>query len=399
MSSDKRLQGILLIFCLMLIVLAGCEYDGPTSGWKTRPSGNAAPVISSVDPVSAAPGVFEINIAGQNFSGNMVENFVYFGKTKAEIIQSSPTAIKVLRPNTFGDSIKIQVAVSGAIESAKFSPYPVAKVTENLGVFLASESINAMTVDKDENVYAIVGSKQIVKITPDGLRSDYGEAAYTTSDMRCGPDGTLYLQRSSYKKIYRLVPGAAEAEEFGTYSGKINVFDIDQNGNIYGGGQKTGINVIRKDDGKTFTAGDYANFNILAVRVFQNYVYVLANNVGKDTTVASGVYRNAITSSFGELGENDLVLDWKNTGSWASSEYYDFTFSQAGDMLIATAKTNPVLRFKDGVLSPFYKDILPTTAEELVWGSGNYLYQRVGGEKPGIQRINTGMAGAPYYGL
>jgi len=399
MSSNKSLQGTIIICCLMLLVLAGCEYDGPTAMWKNKPVGNAAPVISGIEPVSAAPGVFEINIVGQNFSNNLAENFVYFGKTRAEVVQSEPTSIKVLRPNTFGDSLKVQVTVNGAIETAKFSPYPVAMVNESFGVFVASEEIKAMTVDKNENLYVVFGSKQIVKITPDGTRSDYGVAPYTTTDMRCGPDGTLYLQRSAYKKLYRLVPGAAEAEECGTYTGKINVFDIDQNGNVYGGGEKTGINVIRKDTGKTFNDGDYANFDILAVRVFQNYVYVLATNVGKDTTVASGVYRNAITSSFGELGDNELILDWSTTGTWAAFEYYDLTFSQSGDMLIGTSNVNPVMRVKDGIISALYKDILTTTATELVWGNSTSIYQRLGGEHQGVQRINIGMTGASYYGM
>jgi hypothetical protein len=55
------------------------------------------PVISSFNPATGHIGT-EVTITGQNFSSNASNNVVSFGATRAEVISSSSTQIKVKVP-------------------------------------------------------------------------------------------------------------------------------------------------------------------------------------------------------------------------------------------------------------------------------------------------------------
>ena len=168
-------------------------------------------------------------------------------------------------------------------------------------------------------------------------------------------------------------------------------------GVIYAGGTSGTNKTIDIVQATTVAKGpSYADYNIMAVRVFQNYVYVLA--VGGNTT---GVYRHQISG--GTLGTQEQVLLWNTTGDYAASKVKDLTFSANGDMYIATDRSvDPILLvyYSTGTVTgmrPLYKNLITTAVGRLTW-TGNILYERVISTNPSIVAIDMGNSGAPYYG-
>ncbi len=228
-------------------------------------------------------------------------------------------------------------------------------------MFVAADNLQALTVDNNENLYVMLSTKKILKFTPTGERSIFDMASYPNPDMRFGPNGALYMQRKNYKRLYRLLPGATEAEEYADFKGKMNYSDFDEKCNIYGAGFKTEINIIHTDL-SSGTGGYYKSYELVNIRVYNGYVYTLAKNISTDTTMVPGVYRNQILSDAGDPGENDVVLDWANTGVYSESEFYDITFFQSEDMLIAASHKDTILVVKPGGSQmPLYKNNCPRT--------------------------------------
>lgn len=360
-----------------LILFFGCEMKAPTNLWKNRPQGDPPPVIERIEPEGGAdPGVLEIKIIGQNFDPIPERNFVYFGPALVQYISVSPETIRVYRPSISEDSLSVTVVVQGAVEFARKS-YRVDPVYASLGVFEASERIYTVEADKEGNVYVYLNTQVVKKLTPDGASETVGTTSSPfgiATDMRFSPDGYLYMQQRNNKSLHRMPPGGGEFElKYKQWPSAVNYIDFDENGNLYAAGKKTSVYVLRPD-GSIETVADYKNFEVLAVRVHEGYVYFLA--LAQTPGVASGVYRNAIQSGTGTLGDSELVLDWSTTGEWASSKFTDIAFSTQGDMYISTDHTDPILVVKrDGTQVPLYKGIIKSQALELA-RSGNHLIQR-----------------------
>jgi hypothetical protein len=391
---------------VLIVLISGCDKKTPVNLWANRPTGDPNPVIQNIEPVGrAGAGVMEIVIHGENFGSSKDQNSVYFGNVKAEILSASSTEITVMRPSMTGDSISVRVVVQNASETAQVENYAIDPVAGPFGLFLPTDVMQSMTADKDGNIYVAMADKSIKKATPDGQATDYSSFAgvigySTTSDMRVGPDGRLYLQPSKSKRLFTVPPGGGDCVQLLSYfDTMMNFFDFDEYGNIYAGGSKKNINVARPDNSTAQVHGaDYSKYDVTCVRVCKNKVFVYAQNATTDMTVVSGIYSHEITSSNGDLGPAQLVLDWASTGEYAASTFKDMTFSADGDLFIATTNLNPIFMVKsNGEQMPLYQGSLTSTAEELAW-SGTTLFQRLGGAKKGVLWIAMGMEGAPYYG-
>jgi len=388
----------LLFLTTGLIAFVGCEMEAPTNLWKNRPQGGPTPVIERIEPEGGAdPGVLEIKIIGQNFDPIAERNFVYFGSSLAQFISVSPETIRVYRPAISGDSISVTVATQGAVEFAR-KTYRIAPVYASFGVFEASERIYTVEADREGNVYVYLSTQVVKKLTPDGTSETIGTTTSPfgiATDMRFGPDGYLYMQQRNNKSLHRMPPGGGEFElKYKQWPSAVNYIDFDENGNLYAAGKKTSVYVLHPD-GSIETVGDYKNFEVLAVRVHGRYVYFLVSSL--TAGVPSGVYRNEIQSVTGILGPSELILNWENTGPWASSKFYDIQFSSTGDMYIATDNQDPILVVKqNGTQVPLYKGIVKSQALELSWSGNNLIqrwYQASPEEKFGLYVIALGPGG------
>lgn len=74
--------------------------------------GTPAPAISSIAPVSAAPGA-SITIAGTNFSATANANVVTFGSATAQVSAATATSLQVTVPNIASGAVNVTVSVAG----------------------------------------------------------------------------------------------------------------------------------------------------------------------------------------------------------------------------------------------------------------------------------------------
>ena len=79
--------------------------------------GTPAPAISSIAPVSAAPGA-SITIAGTNFSTTANANIVTFGSATAQVSAATVTSLQVIVPNIASGAVNVTVSVAGKTSNA-----------------------------------------------------------------------------------------------------------------------------------------------------------------------------------------------------------------------------------------------------------------------------------------
>ena len=399
----KQYQLIIIALLIAAVgCMTGCEWDGPTAMWDQPYNQASAPVITEIDPDVASAGVNTITIMGENFSTDPERIKVYFDGKGVELISNTTTSVQVRRPNVIGDSITVKVINQDALEIGEFGPYQVDPVHETFGLFVPGEELSALAVDDAENVYVIARTPNtIYKVTPEGIQTAIGTSSYIVSNAKIAPDGTLLLMVNR-RNVFKMNLETGEVVEWTKLSKKVSNGDFDSNGILYAGTRKSDLLVVAAD-GTDKQIGVYASDNILGIRVFNGYVYLLVvlDNPDEDNP-ETAIWRHQILDANGSLGDRELVLNWAETGEYAEaeSEPLSFTFDTEGNMYIGTDNENPIFMLQaDGTHNVFYKEILPTTAQKLVWGTGNYMYMIQGGETSNCLRIDTGsISGAPYYG-
>ncbi len=408
MEMKRKYFAIFLFLWVFLIIITGCEYKIPQAIWQPQGKGTPNPIISQVDPPRwAFAGVTSIKITGQNFSENVENNSVYFNNKRGTILSCTPTEILVKAPylkELIKDSLKIQISVEKAYLPAIYFPYQLKEASVLYGDFDSHlDVIFSIAVDANEDVYAMMKGKTVVKISPNGTKDEeWGSTVFPkASQMRVGPDGYLYLQRSNNQSLYRIAPEGGKTVEWVKVDKKVRFFDFDEYHNIYLGGTVSGIFVVYPDG--TYKATNmYEDYDIKAIRVYDNYLYVLAYYKGSDINIPSrGIWRSRISDAQGNLTNPELVVDWSTTGNYAAVEFYDLTFASDGDMYVGTAYRDPILVVHpDGSTEPLYPGTLIPDADQLVWGNANYMYvNRTGSsEIRNLVRIDMNKEGAIYYG-
>jgi hypothetical protein len=409
MKAYYRLTGTILLIAATLLVIAGCEYDVTQSQWWDKNKKDTpTPVISQIVPDTAKAGVNTITIVGENFSVSPDTNDVYFNILSAEVIEATTTSIKVRRPNLVTDSCVIKVAPRTSLYEAKYGhPYKITAVQEKYGPFIENLFLPAIAVDASENIYVLsADSSKIFKYTPAGVRSVVAKATQLPTDAIVGPDNRLYMVggqsgTGGNRNIYvcDLSTGIIE-----TYvqlpSGKnVKFGDFDANGYLYAIGPRSDLYIIAPN--QTFVAaGLYATNDVIAIRVFNNYLYLVVRT-GTSTNPPTSIVRHPIGDN-GTLGAAETVLDWSAT-PFGTLLIRDITFSADGMMYIATESTDPILVYDPltAELDYFYKGILPSYIRNMVWGPGNYLYLVRGNtslsEEWTVYRVDMGTEGAPVY--
>ena len=192
---------------------------------------------------------------------------------------------------------------------------------------------------------------------------------------------------------------------------RIKTIDFDQNDNLFGGGNKSGLVVIHMDS--TFdNRGYYNDWEIISVRVYDGYVYVAAKYKGNDAGVPPlAVYRHPIIDTNGGVGNREMVLDW-TAGPYGldadlgETEIFDMAISESGVLYIGSDHPDSPLVMYDmetGEYSTLFFGIIPSPVSQIVWGNGNSLYVIINratdfSDGGALLKINTGEPGATYYG-
>jgi len=394
--------GLLVSLCVSLIFV-GCEYDGPEQIFDPDEDLGVSPTISAVIPSdSAVGGVNRIRIVGENFSADPTKNSVYLGGEKLTLLSSSPTELVFRRPASIvGNDLALKVVVDGAFQIPGV-PYAIKEVLFVHGDFSGSFDIYTIAVDRDDNLYAASAQRNIWKVTPDGVMTEYVERTgfRSSDDLKVGPDGYLYVALGD-ENLERVPPGGGEFEEWGTSGEDIAYFDWDANGNIYGGDRR-GVWVMSPDGSSSKEVGNYADFSLIDLRVYDGYVYFAAEYRGGDNIPEFAIWRNQILDDTGTLGDNELFYDWANSGDYAMSEMTAMIVAQDGTWYIGTDReTDPVFVLNaDGSTDILYAGMLAGYVDDFVWGAGNFAYLNRGdsASERRVVRIDLGQPGAPYFG-
>lgn len=435
MKSIKFEKTLFLFIASLVVCFAACEYDGPEAVWQPDEQGTAKPVISSIEPAdSAVAGDFTITLVGENFSDVLSENIVtvsvvknfyavangtggtIYDVTQANIKEASPTSLLISRPAIIGDSLLIKCAVRNAYQIETYpSPYKLTAVSKEYTRLATGESINAMAMDNQGNMYIYLANKIIDIVSTDGERTQYSDAGIAAVvDMKMGPGGNLYVTRNRNSGLYNIAPDGT-SEKIDDFPDKISYFDFDENGNIIAAGRESNL-IIRNPDGLYKTVGDYEEFEVTCLRYFNGYVYVFANYRGDLTDVpVVAIWRSKIISASGDIPldaeAKELVLDWSQAGDdFSDSQIKDMAFSSiesGGDLFITTdngtvdgdTSIDPILMIhQDGSMEPLYKGgMLDPGSDKVIWDSAQamYYYNSVNGN---VMKLGMKRDGAPYYG-
>ena len=398
---------LLLRFILPISLLVfSCEDPNyPENIWDEDDQGNASPSISSVEPEAAFAGIDTLTISGQNFSENTSENLVYFNNMLGEVINATSTSLRVITPNLVSDSVQIRVAVQGAFLFADHSSlYTLTAAVLDYGPFDQFTDIFSLDLDRDENLIVSMDGTPNAEFWIVDTNQDsavWSGALAKGSGMKLGPTGSVYFV--NYQRfLYKDEQGTPKenSEIFKRLNGNATDLDFDSYGNLFVGGAGSTVDVvdINDDDGLTSGVTEAKNLDtldILSLKIFNDYLYVLTTTITSD----QAIYKMQILDDSGSLGDLELVFDWSAYTNKLSSALC-FTLSESGDLFVGSdSDDQPLTYIQNGNASGFYSSILTAPISYMAWGNSNYLYLINKTEETNrVQRVDTRMSGADYYG-
>ena len=391
---------------ILFFVIFSCEkYPTVDTVWPPDENSTAVPIITSVSPHadSAFGGFTILTILGENFSSDSSGNFIYIGGEKVAASSQSVNEIVVQAPSVFGDTISIKIVVPQAEKIASYD-YRLQALSEEYGGFTNIDKVRSIAMDSAGNLYSMMGDRTIRKTNQNGEYTEFGTTTFPqASEMRFGPNNTLFLVKVSNRILYTIGEEGGEVQEYATFPDyvddervKLTSFDFDINNNIFLAGSGGGAFVIRADTSVN-SLGIYVGFSINSVRVFDGYVYFAGTQI---------IYRNKILDDQGTLETEELVLNLAETEEFSSHDIKSITFSSDGKIIIGTDPNNgnadPLLLMNiNGQLETLYSNQLMAPAYHVLWGNESYIYinrYHSDEEKRRIIKVNMLGSGAPYYG-
>ena len=398
---------LLLRFILPISLLVfSCEDPNyPENIWDEDDQGNASPSISSVEPEAAFAGIDTLTISGQNFSENTSENLVYFNNMLGEVVNATSTSLSVITPNLVSDSVQIRVAVQGAFLFADHSSlYTLTAAVLDYGPFDQFTDIFSLDLDRDENLIVSLDGTPNAEFWIVDTNQDsavWSGALAKGSGMKLGPTGSVYFV--NYQRfLYKDEQGTPKenSEIFKRLNGNATDLDFDSYGNLFVGGAGSTVDVVDINDDGGLTSGvteakNLDTLDILSLKVFNDYLYMLTTTVTSD----QAIYKMQILDDSGSLGDLELVFDWSAYTNKLSSALC-FTLSESGDLFVGSdSDDQPLTYIQNGNASGFYSSILTAPISYMAWGNSNYLYLINKTEETNrVQRVDTRMSGADYYG-
>lgn len=362
---------IFLLLSWLMILIIGCEADNPPSIFDPNATGQPAPTITQIMPAdSTLAGIGEITLKGTNFSPVPEENLVFFNKDKVSLISASETQLVLNSPNSPSDAIEIKIAKQGAYLFSNVMNYKLKQALWEYAGYGEYDDPYGIACDQNDNLYVSLATRKVEKVTPDGVRQDFGTTSFLKAQaMRVGPDDNLYLSRLT-TALYRipLATGGTTAK-WTDAPGKIWDLDFSPSGMLYAGGDNNDLYRI-KPDGSGAAVAAYPSVYIKAIKVYNGYVYVAGNDKSANHQY---VWRNQIISD-DQLGEREIYFDW-STKVDPNSEVSSITFAADGDLYIGTNAAAAIMVVHlDGSIEPLYPGVIEPTSYAMAWGPGQYLY-------------------------
>jgi hypothetical protein len=413
MKPHTLFSSCLTLLTAIMVLGAGCSKDVPPVVWDPDAPGAGTPSIRFVSPASALGGITRVTLSGSNFSPVDSNNIVYFGVQAGQVVSSTDTNIVVVPPDLDNGSYPIKVVVSGSFQPAIYSAYTVEHAGIEYGGFGDLDETYSIAVDGAETMFAqlraATGDTARVFVVPptppytaktlygtlkDALQRQWPKA----SDMRVGAGGYLYLQQTNNANLYRIPPGGGVTVLYTALPARATAIDFDQNGNLFAGGDRAGMSVV-KPDGAQRIVGSYATMTIKALKVYNGELYVAAAAPG----ATPGIWKSTITNTDGDLGAPVQVLSWAQApGTFPSSAVLSLAIAVDGTLYVGSDNADPILAIPPGgTPSALYTGVLSPPATQLIWGTGQYLYcnrDHTVGANRRVIRIAMGKNGAPYYG-
>ncbi len=399
MLSFSKAPSFLFLAALGLFLLSSCTKTDESSLYDPNTSYRPQPTISSISPSGSAMAAMDtIIVQGTNFSSSMAENSVYFNSSPATLFSATSSQIMIQAPLVPSDSIGVRVAVQGSLQFSNTLLYKLRAGVLSWGSLLATETSTSITTDATGNLLSCFSLSAIeagvIKVTPAGVRSPYAPATAGValwSGLKMGPGGYLYAARN-FRALYRFAPGGGSsaalwlAFPIGT---AIADLDIDQNGNVWGGGNNSSIYCITQ--AKVISTTPFVG-NVHSVRVYNGYLYFSAK-----TDAGEKIWRAQISST--TLGTPEVYYDF--AAAYPTNVPLSITFSSDGVMYVGTDSQDGLLIVSPSktVSAPFgpYKAMFGTGLAYLAWGSADDLYASTSN---GLLMKFTvrGKKSAPYYG-
>lgn len=397
----KKLKQIfyLVIVLVMNIIISSCNQDPAPSLYIDESPGDI-PVIASVAPSGEAlAGVSEITINGSNFSTVLNNNMVYFGTARATVLQATTSKLVVKAPTLVKNDLDLKIGIFGVENFSNTVKY---NLKEAVGIYYAfAKGVDdpmTVTVDKNENVYVYLKDQGIRKIGTDGKITNWApkgaESFYV--DMKMGPNNELYGTRPATRAIFRNFEGVAGAT-YQVFPTGVNIasFDFDKNNNIWAAG--SGNKIFSVGYPVKDTAGFVIDYTVSSVRVYNDYLYL----AGKNST-EEAVYRYKINSTK-SLGPKEKYFDIGTAYGLGKVQVGSITFSQDGELIIGTDKTDAFVSVVSGTATTFYPGLLNPLVKSMCWGTGKNLfyireYIEAGATLHTIIRVDMQKLSAPYFG-
>lgn len=397
MKKQKQIFSLAMLV-LLTAFICSCNQEAEPSLYQVEDKG-ATPVITSIVPdKEALAGVTDVTINGSNFSSVKENNLVYFGTTKATVLQASPTQLVVKAPAKVANDLNTKVAVQGVENFSNIVKY---NLLEAVGVYYAFakgiEEPMTVAVDKNENVFVYLKDKGIKKIATDGKLTDWapkgGESFFF--DMKMGPNNIMYATRN-LRLISQVEEGKASAT-FVTFPTGITIIalDFDADKNIWASG--TGGNLYSVTPSKTITAFPI-DYTVSAIRVYNGYVYVAGKNATEEA-----IYRYKINSN-SSLANKEKYFDIGAKYGLNKIQVSAMAIGFDGELILGTDLVDAFVSVNNaGVSSSFYPGLISPAAKSFGWGTKRNLfyireYIDAGATLHTLVRVDMQKTSAPNFG-
>lgn len=381
-----------------MVPFLGCDSGTAPSLYDPDQTSLPDPTIEGVIPEGRAlAGVDIVTVTGANFSTEPSENLVYFGDARGDVVEASPSQILVTAPNSPQPTLMLRITVLGAERFSNSISYGLDAPFVEFGGVQDFENIYGITTDPSGNLYASLVAFNlpagIIRLTPEGERSEFIASSFVWSDITFGSDNYLYAVRS-VRAVFRFQGAGAPRETFAVIPNsatRLNSLVIDENDHLWVAGNNQEIYRIQPDKAIKSYAFDV---NIRDLALFEEFLYVtgIQENVSK-------VWRFRIDAD-NNLGESEDLFD---ITAFNGSVGYALAFATTGHLYIGTGASDPVIVLDPkGAGSILYPDILKQPVRRFAWGPEGGLYAATNSTETtdaGIIRITSRRMGAGKFGF
>ena len=279
------------------------------------------------------------------------------------------------------------MAVLGSQDFSNAVPFPLTAAVVPFGEIGRTEVPSGIAADADGTLYLSLENEGravgVIRISPDGERSDYFDSTFPWSDLARAGDRLVGVRR--IRAAFELPEGGSQAllAAFQPSSLSLGAVAAGPDGSVYVGGNATTLFRIAPDRSTSETT---VPTTVRALALAGGALYVVSGDAG-----SSRVYSLPVAAD-GSLGSPTAVADLPALGN-AVAVAADGTLFVGLDRV-----ADPVVMVSpSGDVSALYPGVLPGPAEALAYGSGSQLYMVRGAstnQRPDLLLVETRREGA-----